>query len=56
MFNKIPFITLIIIIVLAISITLLYFEDLSWNHNEISYFGLTFSFIFLLIKFIFKLK
>ncbi len=56
MFKKIPFVTLMIIVVFAISITMLDFNDLSWSNNVKSYMGLIFSFIFLLIKIIFKVK
>lgn len=56
MFKKIPLVTLIIILVLTMSITLLDFNDLSWDNNIKSYMGFIFSFIFLLIKIIFKVK
>jgi hypothetical protein len=56
MFKKIPFVTLIIIVILTISITMLDFDDLSWSNNVKSYMGLIFSFIFLIIKITFKVR
>lgn len=56
MFKKIPIVTLVIMVVLTISITIMDFNDLSWSNNVKSYMGFIFSFIFLLIKIIFKVK
>ena len=54
--KKIPLFTLLIIVIAAISITMLQLDDLSWQANVKSYSGLIVAGLLLVIKVIFKIK
>jgi len=54
--KKIPLFTLIIIVIAAISISLLNFDDLSWQANVKSYLGLILVALMLPVRFIFKVR
>lgn len=56
MFKKIPIFTLMIIVLIIISISLLNFDDLSWDTNAKYYLGLIVAGLMLIVKFSFKLK
>jgi hypothetical protein len=55
-FKKTPLYTLLIVILAAISISLLNTEDLSWQSNTRSYMGLIIAFVLLVIKIVFRIK
>lgn len=55
-FSKLSILTLIIIVLIAISIAQLDFSDLSWDHNKTNYFSLIIAAVLLSFKFVFKLK
>ncbi len=54
--KRVPVFTLMIIFLIATSLSLLNFKDLSWETNTNSYYGFMVSGLMLIIKFIFKLK
>jgi hypothetical protein len=56
MFKKIPLFSLIIIVIAAISISLLNFDDLSWQTNMKSYLGLIIAALMLMVRFILKVR
>ena len=56
LFNKIPVFTVLIIVLVAISLSMLNVEDPSWNANIKSYGGLIISAILLVLKYVFKFK
>jgi len=55
-FKRVPLFTLMIVFLIATSIALLDFKDLSWDTNTNSYYGFIVSGLMLIIKFVFKLK
>ena len=54
--KKIPLFSLLIIVIAAISISLMNFDDLSWQANVKSYIGLIFVVLMLPARFIFKIR
>ena len=54
--KKIPLFSLIIIVVATISISMLNFDDLSWQANVKSYIGLIFVALMLPVRFIYKVR
>lgn len=56
LFSKLSFLTIIIIVLVAISISQLDFSDLSWDNNKTNYFSLIIAVVLLSFKYIFKLK
>ena len=56
LFSKLSFLTIIIIVLAAISISQLDFSDLSWDNNKINYISLVIAGVLLSFKYIFKLK
>jgi hypothetical protein len=55
-FKKTPLYTLLIVILAAISISLLNTENLSWQTNTRSYMGLIIASVLLVIKIVFRIK
>lgn len=55
-FSKLSILTVIIIVLIAISIAQIDFSDLSWDNNKINYFSLIIAAVLLSFKYIFKLK
>ncbi len=55
-FSKLSFLTIIIIVLAAISISQLDFSDLSWDNNKTNYVSLVIAGVLLSFKYIFKLK
>lgn len=55
-FSKLSILTVIIIVLVAISISQLDFGDLSWDNNKINYTSLIIAAVLLSFKYIFKLK
>ena len=56
MFSKLSILTIIIIVLIALSISQLDFNDLSWDNNSTNYFSLVIASVLLSLKFIYKLK
>ena len=56
LFSKLSFLTIIIIVLAAISISQLDFSDLSWDNNKTNYISLVIAGVLLSFKYIFKLK
>jgi len=56
LFSKLSFLTIIIIVLAAISISQLDFSDLSWDNNKTNYVSLVIAGVLLSFKYIFKLK
>ena len=54
-FSKLSFLTIIIIVLAAISISQLDFSDLSWDNNKTNYISLVIAGVLLSFKYIFKL-
>ncbi|MCF8405202.1 MAG: hypothetical protein K9H58_14755 [Bacteroidales bacterium] len=54
--KRMPVFTLMIVVVVAISLTMLNFDDFSWSANTKAYGGLLLSVLLIAIKFIFKIK
>lgn len=55
-FSKLSFLTIIIIVLAAISISQLDFSDLSWDNNKTNYVSLVIAGVLLSFKYIYKLK
>ena len=56
MFSKLSILTIIIIVLTALSISQLDFNDLSWDNNSTNYFSLIIASVLLSLKYIYKLK
>jgi hypothetical protein len=55
-FSKLSILTIIIIVLVAISISQLDFNDLSWDNNRTNYVSLIIAAVLLSFKYVFKLK
>lgn len=55
-FSKLSILTVIIIVLVAISISQIDFSDLSWDNNKTNYFSLIIAAVLISLKLIFKLK
>ena len=55
-FKRTPLYTLLIVVLAAISISLLNTEDLSWQANAKSYVGLIIAFVLLVMKIVFRIR
>ncbi|MFU8845005.1 MAG: hypothetical protein ACNA7V_14465 [Bacteroidales bacterium] len=56
LFKKIPLFTWMMVVLAAISISLLNIEDLSWAANTRSYMGLIIAFVLLVVKIVFRIR
>ncbi|MCD4732242.1 MAG: hypothetical protein K8R74_16680 [Bacteroidales bacterium] len=56
LFSKLSILTVVIIVLAAISISQLDFSDLSWDNNTTNYISLIIVAVLISLKFIFKLK